>query len=240
MNEYENSENIMAEVSTPREETDSIDSTPAESIASKQGFTGNQAASSVMEETAEKENTSSEPEAYRKEVPDPGIALIKEELEKIRRNFETKLMYDQYKDSLLDKLHGELQEYKSDLLAKIICPILMDIIGVCDQLGKEITYFKGQSPTESEKVIKSLENLLVYLQEILYRQSTEPYSAEVGSIFVPGRQKAIRTLPTEDEMKNKTVAECLVPGYEFRGKQIRPEWVNVFLYKQPESGKSGQ
>jgi molecular chaperone GrpE (heat shock protein) len=167
---------------------------------------------------------------------DESLSRVEEELKKIRQDFESKLMYDRHKDALIDKLHRELQDYKGDLLEKIVRPLLMDMIGVNDQLRNEVKFFKDPDQThEPRQMLKSMENLLVYLEEILYRQGVETFTSEEGAVFSAGRQKSLRSITTDDETKHKMIAAVHQPGYEYNGKQIRPELVNIYLYKKPES-----
>jgi len=46
------------------------------------------------------------------------LDLLVTKLYTLQAEFQSKLKYDQHKDKIIDDLHRELQEYKSDLINK--------------------------------------------------------------------------------------------------------------------------
>lgn len=175
--------------------------------------------------------------------PVPGASLemvlekIQTETGHLRSEFESKLKYDAHKNTIIDKLHQDLQEYKGDFLKKYVQSLIMDIIQVIDNLRKLIGHYEQQGVGEADpvKLLDILKGIPSDLEDIFFRQGVKPFSLE-GAGFDPSRQRVLKTLTTDDPEKDKTVAESLRPGYEWEGQVIRPEMVAAYVYKEPSQG----
>ncbi len=55
---------------------------------------------------------------------------IQGHLDRLEKEFQSKFKYDQHKEKIIDNLHKEVQEYKADLIKRLLQPIIMDIIYV--------------------------------------------------------------------------------------------------------------
>ncbi|OQX21278.1 MAG: nucleotide exchange factor GrpE [Desulfobacteraceae bacterium IS3] len=163
---------------------------------------------------------------------DKKLAEIQEQMIHLENEFQSKLKYDAHKEKMIDKLHKELQEYKSDMLKKYLRSIVMDIIQMIDNIRKLTNHYHTQdaSGNDPEKLLKLLESIPSDLEDLFYRQGVNPFTCD-GNIFDASRQRILRTYDTSDKSKDKTVAESLRPGYEWEGKVIRPEMVAVYVYK---------
>ncbi len=161
---------------------------------------------------------------------------LQETLNRLDKDFQGKLKYDQHKEQIIDTLHGELQDHRNDFLKKIRVPIIMDIIHVMDDLRKIIRHYREPDTPEvsAEKFLGMFDTFYDDLEEILYRQMVEPFS-ESDAEFNPSRQKATRTVATDDKSRDKTVARSLRDGFDWEGKVLRPELVEVNVYKENTS-----
>ena len=65
------------------------------------------------------------------------------------------------------------------------------------------------------------------IADILYRQGVEPFT-QPDDAFDPRRQRALSTVPTDDQVRNKRVAARLRKGFQAGEKVIRPEMVTVY------------
>lgn len=164
---------------------------------------------------------------------DKKLDEIQEQMTHLENEFQSKLKYDSHKEKMIDKLHKELQEYKSDILKKYLRSIVMDIIQMIDNIRKLTHHYGMQVPSESdpEKLLKLLESIPSDLEDLFYRQGVTPFTCG-GKTFDAGRQRILRTYDTSDKSKDKTVAESLRPGYEWEGKVIRPEMIAVYVYNE--------
>src|SRR5262249_8313075 len=77
-----------------------------------------------------------------------------------------------------------------------------------------------------------LESIQVAIEDILYRQGVEPFTAE-GDAFDPRRQRAVATATTDDPALNKMISARLRKGFQAGEKLIRPEIVSVYTYRPP-------
>lgn len=154
-------------------------------------------------------------------------------LNRLEKEFQGKFRYDQHKEQIIDTLHAELQDHRTDFLKKIRVPIIMDIIHMMDDIKKIIRYYRDPTTPEvsAEKLLGMFDSFYDDLEEILYRQMVEPFR-DLDIEFNPSRQKATRTVVTDEKSKNKTVSRSLRDGFDWEGKILRPELVEVNVYKK--------
>jgi PAS domain S-box-containing protein len=166
-----------------------------------------------------------------------GLARIETQMGQLRAEFEGKLKYDAHKNAIIDKLHQDLQEYKSDFLKKYLQSIIMDIIQIIDNIRKLVDHYEQQEAPDIDplKILDILKGIPSDLEDLFFRQGVKPYTCD-GEGFDPSRQRVLKTLTTRDQEKDKTVAESLRPGYEWEGQVIRPEMVAAYVYKDQSQG----
>jgi molecular chaperone GrpE len=150
-------------------------------------------------------------------VEDEGLALVRA----LHTAFEEKIKYDATRDRMIDRLHGELQEYKDDILLKMFRPMVLDLIVLHDNLGK------WSSAGGSAPAAVSFADVQGDLEDILYRYGYETFTVPENS-FDARRQRVLRTVPTEDAALDGKISERLRKGFLYGGKVIRPECVAVF------------
>jgi molecular chaperone GrpE len=163
------------------------------------------------------------------------LESISLQISELQREFEGKLKYDAHKDEIIDRLHTELQEYKQDILKKYILSIVMDVVKVADDIRKWLTYFRSLdvSQRDPRKLFRYLEAIPSDLEDVFYWHGVKPFASEDGP-FDPGRQRAIKKIPTADANMDKIVAHSIRPGYEWETKVIRQEMVAVYVYQEEQ------
>jgi molecular chaperone GrpE len=159
-------------------------------------------------------------------------SLVVERLGSLQTLFDREIRAEATRERIVDRLHAELQEYKHDLLLRVQRPIFLDLIQLHDDLGKMIDVLPADDPDRTAASRSTLESIRTALEDILYRQGVEPFLNE-ESFFDPRRQRAVKTVATEDAESNKRVAARLRPGFQSGDKLIRPELVSVYTLKQP-------
>lgn len=166
------------------------------------------------------------------------IGVLSEKLDGIEtmitqlsQEFSGKLKYDAHKEDIIDKLHQELQEYKQDLLKKLVLSFVLDVIKLADDIRKWISHFKALDASQRDpiKLFRYLEAIPSDLEDIFYWQGVKPFTTQEG-VFDPTRQRALKKIPTEDPELDKTIAQSVRPGYEWEGKVIRQEMVAVYMH----------
>lgn len=160
-----------------------------------------------------------------------GMKLISGKLDSLQNEFNEKLKYDQHKDDIIDNLHTELQEYKNETFKKHFQTMIMDVIKIIDDIRKLSRFYRSQESSccDPDKLLKLIESIPADLEDSFYWQGVKPYMSE-NDRFDPTRQKVLKKIETTDKSKDKMIAERLFPGYEWDGRVIRPEMVNVYLY----------
>ncbi len=155
---------------------------------------------------------------------------IEASLEQLTKEFEERFLYDEKQEKLMDQMHGELQNYRNDLYASLIKPILIDIIEVTDNIRKAgITYAaKGKEEAEAAFVITDFIEDMHY---ILNNYGVDIYKATAGEPFIPVRQRILSTIATNNMELNGKVAESKGFGYFYKGKALWPEKVTVYKYQ---------
>src|SRR5271165_2963498 len=64
--------------------------------------------------------------------------LIEHRLTGLQSLFDREIRAEATRERIVDRLHGELQEYKQDFLLKVQRPIFIDLIQLHDDIGKMI------------------------------------------------------------------------------------------------------
>jgi molecular chaperone GrpE len=160
------------------------------------------------------------------------IQSLAGDLAALRQEFESKIKYDASKERMVDTLHKELQTYREDLHFKILRPVFADLISMHDDMGNLLRPDDAEKSTsESEKNLRrSLSTFRDTIEEILERNGVTIFT-EDGQVFVPQRQRAIKTVDTMDPEKDSQVAERIRKGFRYEGRIIRPEIVHTFKFK---------
>ncbi len=145
--------------------------------------------------------------------------------------FDREIRAEATRERIVDRLHAELQDYKQDLLLKIQRPMFVDLIQLHDDIGKMIDAQSNDDADRSAGVKDLLGSIRTGIEDILYRQGVEPFTAD-GDEFDPRRQRSVTTVPTEEPERNKTIANRLRPGFQSGDRIIRPEIVAVYILKK--------
>jgi len=169
----------------------------------------------------------------RESISNPELTVIKELISDLSAQFESKIKYDKHKEEIIDKLHSENQAFKNDIYKKLILPLVNEIIFMLDDYS---TLFKKHSESEISdidvsKLLKQFGSISEDLENLLYKNGIDVYSIE-GEQFDSSKQKVIKTIPTDDPLKDKTVCEKLKKGFVLDGKIIRMEHVSCYKFEK--------
>jgi molecular chaperone GrpE len=154
-------------------------------------------------------------------------ALLRElgdRLDRLAVQFDDKIRADAGREAIVERLHAELQEYKSDLVLQVLKPLLLDLIALHDNLGKALE----AAGEDGGPLRQRLEEFRTEVEDALYRQGVERYETP-GDAFDPRRQQALKTLPAPVPELEGRVAERLRPGFSRGERVLRSERVVVFV-----------
>jgi molecular chaperone GrpE (heat shock protein) len=164
-------------------------------------------------------------------------------LNQLAKDFETKIKYDAAKQEQIDKLYNENQEYKQGILEKFKKSLVLAVIGQIDAAFNTISHF-GNREFSEENYYKLLENyreIATDFQDSLAQSfDVAAFNSEENTPFDAKRQRALKTVPTEDEAKHKTINKSLRQGYEVANADgtktlLRLEMVEVYVHQSPQS-----
>lgn len=162
------------------------------------------------------------------------LGAVETLLATLEKEFNSKMRYDASKQQIIDRQHEELERYRQKQAQQVSRAIISDVISEADDAEKTLQHYRGLEPTPENfaKLLKLVEQHAENLRDLLERNDVFAYRCEPGSPFDARRQRAMRTVETQDPALAKTVQECVRWGYaDMDDKVIRPEMVNVFVYK---------
>lgn len=156
----------------------------------------------------------------------------------LQKDFETKIKYDQSKDSTIDALHRELQDYREDMAFKTLRPLVEKLTRLTDQMRSLASnYEKTEQPVEAGKFSEELKDLLCDVEEAINDRGFEFFQTE-DDVFDRKQQKAQKTVNTDNKEQDKRICERIKVGLRYEEKVVRPELVSVYRYVPSEKEQS--
>jgi molecular chaperone GrpE (heat shock protein) len=173
-------------------------------------------------------------------IEDDGIDLtilklesLEKQIEQLSKEFTSKLKYDAHKEKIIDDLHHELQQYKNDIIKKQSMDIILDMIKVVDGIRKFSAYYKDKKSSDSElgKLLDFIESIPSDIEDVFSLHGVDAFTCD-NEVIDPARQKVVKKIVTTDKSKDKMVTGTISHGYECDNKVIRPEMVQILIYKK--------
>lgn len=159
---------------------------------------------------------------------------VEDKLDQLQSLFQERLSYDAAREAVIERLHAELQEYKGDMVLKILKPLCLSLIGVYDNMGKLIA---ANQPAAAEsdaanRLLGVLAGFQADIENALYRHGFESFTVSEPH-FDGKRQRIEETVATDDTALHQTVARRIRKGFAFEGRVVRPEVVAVYVAPPP-------
>lgn len=160
-------------------------------------------------------------------------SLVQTRIDDVFERFDKKLLYDESKERQINRLHQELQGYKSDLVRQAVLPLVKEIIEFHAEIGRLIPEMRNKTEDEfpRDQIFKRMEQLQEDVELLLEHHDVEAYRAEPGIVFDPRLHTMLRTntIPTDDPGLSGIVKDCTHPGFRY-GERI-VEKARVVVYK---------
>jgi len=201
-----------------------------------------------VEETVTSEPMSSTSDASEHECIiselKPILTTLEEKLDLLTQNVDFELKKSaEKKQEQIDKLYEENQEYKEGIHEKFKKSLILAVIGQIDAAFKTISHFGNQEFSEENysKLLKNYNEIAVDFQDSLSQSfDVVAFDSEKDTPFDPKCQRSLKTVPTEDETKHKTISKSLRQGYELVNADgtktlLRLEMVEVYVHQPPQS-----
>ena len=171
-------------------------------------------------------------------APEPEVAAqILAALGHLQESFDAKIRYDEVREHQVTALHEELETHRRGLYQQILQPVLMDLIGIHDEMVKVASDTALQDTNSPGVITAGMTFLLESVEEILLRNGVTSFTCE-GDNVDRSRQKVIQVVPTSRMDLDRRVARRVRLGFELAGKVLRPEWIVAYRYA-PGTGEPG-
>jgi len=160
------------------------------------------------------------------------ITVLSDKMDSLNRLFSEKIRHTEHEEQIVTQMHTELQKYKGDMYAQLVRPVLLDIIEVGDSILRMADTYLKKPEGEQDIPNKMFKGYVSQIQDILEKNGTEIYKSKPEDDFVPTKQRVIKKIVTENKDLHGKVAESLSCGYNYNGRTISAEKVNVYHYEE--------
>ncbi|MDR1925074.1 MAG: nucleotide exchange factor GrpE [Planctomycetaceae bacterium] len=169
----------------------------------------------------------------------PILAKLNEKVESLTKEAEFWKQLVTKKQEQIDKLYDENQEHKQGILEKFKKSLVLAVIGQIDSAFKTISHFGNQEFSEENycKLLENYSEIATDFQDSLAQSfDVAAFNSEKDTPFDAKRQRALKTAPTEEETKHKTISKSLSHGYEIVNADgtktlLRLEMVEVYVHQ---------
>jgi molecular chaperone GrpE len=161
------------------------------------------------------------------------LALVATIEQRILLVFEQKLAFDASKEKQIDRLHEELQGYRSDLVAKAVRPVFQSMIRLHDDFGKVLEALEREDPLQitPERMLGILKGFRDDVEMALSHNGVQAYRTDTD-VFDPRRQKVLRKVETAEPTQVGQLAARMRPGFEYGENILEKERVAVYAMAQ--------
>lgn len=182
---------------------------------------------------SEKDGDSARPVDQPGQPADAALAGVADRLAGMEKQLAEFHRRAAHRESVIDRLHEENQEFRGGFGRLILEPVVADLIRLYDQLSRESR--RLESNGQDGQLMGSFADDVA---QILDRCGIEIFSAEPGDPFEPDRHKPLAVVACDDEARHNTVAEVLAAGFTDRdsGRIRRPVQARFHQYMPAGDG----
>ena len=158
------------------------------------------------------------------------FSSLEKSMSSLQKDFDTKIKYDKNKESIIDKIHRELETYREDLAFKLLSSLVLELTKLTDQMRLLSAKYKEESQTsEPAEFADELDNFIFDIEEAISGHDFDFFEVE-GSIFDRSQQRVQKTIDTDKSELDKCIAKRIGVGLRYQEKVVRPELVTVYRY----------
>lgn len=162
------------------------------------------------------------------------FGVLKTLMEKLLSEFSGKLKYDVKKQEQIDQLYKENLSFRDGLVEQCKKKLTLAVIEQIDDAEKQIAHFQNAEYSEENfrKILHSFQDVALSFRDMLLeRFDIESWRSESDTPFDPRRQRTLRTTPTAEPERVKTIRQSIRFGYQANeGQILRPEMVDVYVF----------
>lgn len=129
-----------------------------------------------------------------------------------------------------ENLHRENQRLKEGLYESLLMPVLKDFITLGNDILMDISRYRKNG---DEQTAEGLESTLEDIHTVLEKYGVEVYRPQEGGDYEPVVQKIVKTVDTDEENRDRKIAEVRSFGYRMvkSGTSIVLAPCKVYVYK---------
>jgi molecular chaperone GrpE len=139
-----------------------------------------------------------------------------------------------FRESIIDRLHGENQDLRRDQLATALEPVRAGLYRLHETLRREARRWGSGEAPGVQHVAPLLDALADDVVDTLGRTGVEPLDVEVGERFDPSRHRPREAVVVEDAARVDTVVDVLAPGFASGDRVVRRADVTVARAEKSE------
>ncbi|MBI5169532.1 MAG: nucleotide exchange factor GrpE [Candidatus Eisenbacteria bacterium] len=173
------------------------------------------------------------PEAQREKEPAPdhptgaAMDLLVARLDDIGAQLRETNRIAEHRERSVDRLHDEVVSLRGGELIQAMMPVLRDLVRLYDDLDQVAARYaeRGESAARDFGLFRDT------VQDVLYRQGVEPYTAAPGDPFDARLHRAYKVVPTVDPSLDRKIARVLRIGFRSELKPVRMLEVDVHRHE---------
>ncbi|REE97203.1 nucleotide exchange factor GrpE [Thermomonospora umbrina] len=188
-----------------------------------------------MDGTVPDEEIAEEPGTPSSEEETELLLRLAERLTEVERRLGDSHRRAAHRETVIDRLHEENQEFRVGLRRSILDPVVADLFRLYDGLRKEAVRLAD------DPYGRILESFADETELILDRCGVEVFLPEPGEPFAPARHHPTTTVPTTDAALHNTVESVLAAGFVERdgGRVRRPARARFWQHVPPTPPAEG-
>ncbi len=136
---------------------------------------------------------------------------------------------EKFQIQVRQNMYQELEQLKKQVAGGHLIPILKAIADLYSEYRSIL--FQEELPKRTQN---NLEAMFDQLQELLEENGAEIFQSKVGDHRATRRCRVISTIPTSDSELHNTIAVVKRCGVMLGTQVLTREWVDVYVYKEPE------
>lgn len=166
--------------------------------------------------------------------------IVEAGVARIEGVLESKHALDCFREAQVDRLHAELQDYRNDLVGKVVRPVFRSMIRLHDDIGKVLDAL-GRDELEAlsaERMLGLLRGFRDDIEIALDQHGVTTFRLPTEE-FDPRRQTVARTIKTDEPARVGHIAGRVNPGFESGDAVLQKERVAVYVAMGSSSTAGG-
>ena len=111
------------------------------------------------------------------------------------------------------EMHDELTKLRNSFIEDVKRPYIKGYLLIYDRLDDLIKANTESLSSELTYVMNTINNIKLNILDILEEFDIEVVEPEINSTFNPKEHRALKTIPTDEQEKDKTIAAVNSPGF---------------------------